>query len=151
VRTNPQRLVEILELVKFEGTVVLQSPDFNSKIADLNWKQAKDLAWKGEIEGVGSKGNPIKYLRLLNDDERPAIPPCEMFPDQFRRGESVFKTREPIGSALRAYYEEKCGEYLVPTLCRVSKHGQLLRWNDKQRFNPRRFNPDKLPPFRLAA
>lgn len=137
MRTPPQRLIGILEAVQFEGHLVLRSPDLREQCGKLDWREAYSAAHRGEIEGVGSSGNPIKYFRLLADHERPEMPAM--------RGVPVYKTREPIGAALQPYYEDQIGQYQVGTLCRVTKGGQLLKWSDEARFPEGRFNPDRIP------
>jgi len=140
MRTSPEKLVAILEVATFEDTLPLRSSDLKTVIGKLDWKEAYGYAIRGEIEGVGKGANPIRYFRVLPESERPLTPPAAL------KGTPVFKTREPIGAALQPFYEEHIGQFMVGTLCRVTKGGQLLRWDEDQKFNPKRFNPDKIAP-----
>jgi hypothetical protein len=49
-------------------------------------------------------------------------------------------------------YEEHLESGLLTVLKRVdSETGQLVRWSDRDQFNPRRFNPDTIPKSAVAA
>ncbi len=142
MRTSPQHLVAILEIAHYEEPVILRSADLNSIVGKLAWREAYARACQGEIEGVGTRSNPVKYFRVLPESERPEMPPIA------RKGQPVYRTREPIGAALIPFYEEHCGEFLVGTLCRVAKGGSLRRWHSVDGvpdWRASRFNPDRLP------
>lgn len=43
-------------------------------------------------------------------------------------------------------YEEHVGDHSLVMLKRIDPEtGQLVRWSDRDQFNPRRFNPDTVP------
>ena len=53
---------------------------------------------------------------------------------------------KPTHDSNQPTYEEHVGVHSLVMLKRVDPEtGQLVRWSDRDRFNPRRFNPDMVP------
>jgi hypothetical protein len=73
MRTSPIRLVVILEQAHYEDAIILRSSDLRDIIGKYTWTEAYGAAHRGEIEAVGTRGNPVKYFRVLPASERPTF------------------------------------------------------------------------------
>jgi hypothetical protein len=129
----PNILREFLQ--PYTDTLELRTPE-NKADSRIPYTDALSKAYSNEIEAVCSAGGRIRFFRMLRPEERPEVAEQVTGP--------VHKTREPIGAALMPFYEEQCGSQLVGTLCRVTRGGQMLKWDDRQGFRPGRFNPDRV-------
>ena len=122
----------------------LRTADFRGADPAIPYTHALALCYRGEVEGVATAAGRIRYLRLLPESERtPVLTPASSS-GQPSFGDSP-KRPGHIQSALVTYYEEVVGELRVGTLCKA-RNGRMVRWDDKDGFNPVRWNPDAPPP-----
>lgn len=99
-------------------------------------------AIRGTVEGVGPSSGRIRYLRRLA--------PQAMEPTVVAASADSQRAKPAVmPAALATFYEEKCGDAYVGTLCKARGYG-FVRWSDRDGFNPRRFNPDRIVPLMAA-
>lgn len=98
MRIQSERLASTLT----PGSYILRSPDLKSIInPQLLYTEAIALAYQGHIEGVIIPSGRLKYLRLLNEDERPEPPPK---PESYDSNSSTAFTQSNMG----VYRERTC-------------------------------------------
>ena len=147
MRVSPQQLCYPNVMPDFEGTLFVRSPDLLSVELSVTRLEAFALAVRMEIEAVCTSAGRIKYFRHLPEEERPPV-----------SQETAKTPKSPnggFGAALQCYYEEEINGTLVGTLGKArlaplkpsdwsptSPSCRIVRWSDKDGFNPNRFNPD---------
>jgi len=157
MRISPLILSAPAYELHYEGTLTLRTPDLRSTERELTWAEAYAMAVAGEIEALATSAGRVKCFRRLAPNERPEMPTAAAQADAKSRGHL------PV-AALRCYYEEQVGPYLVGTLgkarsARVKEADQpsatrsfgIVPWSDRDGFNPNRFNPDMVSRPKLAA
>jgi hypothetical protein len=158
MRIPPQVIcnLEHTDRFRYKGERVVQNADLRSVYCKVEWSDAFTMACRNEIEAICTPSGNIKYFRLLNASERPEEQPKPETPPKGARGAVM----QP---ALCAFYVDADGPVRIPSLSKArggisadragtaTETCGLVRWSDRDGFNPNRFNPDRIPRPLMAA